>query len=69
MSQVGAAPTGGGDRGGVSSALELMMKSVEYEVKTRALYPYSNNIPVMPAKLGNEAGLIGAATLAFNNID
>ena len=55
--------------GGVSSALELMMKSVEYEVKTRALYPYSNNIPVIPAKLGDEAGLIGAATLAFNNID
>ncbi|MDP6771368.1 MAG: ROK family protein [Anaerolineales bacterium] len=55
--------------GGVSSALDLMMKTAEREVKTRALYPYTNNIPVTTAKLGDEAGLIGAAALAFDNIN
>ena len=55
--------------GGVSSALDLMMKTAESEVKTRALYPYSNNIPVTTAKLGDDAGLIGAAALAFDNIN
>ena len=55
--------------GGVSSALDLMMKTAESEVKTRALYPYTNNIPVTTAKLGDDAGLIGAAALAFDNIN
>ena len=55
--------------GGVSSALDLMKKTAEREVKTRALYPYTNNIPVTTAKLGDDAGLIGAAALAFDNIN
>ena len=46
-----------------------MKKTAEREVKTRALYPYTNNIPVTTAKLGDEAGLIGAAALAFDNIN
>jgi len=54
--------------GGVSSALDLMMKSTEHEIKTRSLYPYSHKIPVIVAKLADEAGLIGAAALAFDNI-
>jgi len=45
------------------------MKTAESEVKTRALYPYTNNIPVTTAKLGDDAGLIGAAALAFDNIN
>ena len=54
--------------GGVSSALDLMMKSTEHEIKTRSLYPYGHKIPVIVAKLADEAGLIGAAALAFDNI-
>ena len=55
--------------GGVSSALDLMMKAADQEIKTRALYTYDNDIPVVSAKLGDEAGLIGAAALAFDNIN
>tara|TARA_Y100000590_G_scaffold396892_1_gene477998 strand:- start:428 stop:1390 length:963 start_codon:yes stop_codon:yes gene_type:complete len=55
--------------GGVSSALDLMMKAARQEIKVRALYPYDNDIPVVSAKLGDDAGLIGAAALAFDNIN
>jgi len=54
--------------GGVSSALDLMLESVKREINVRALFPYVDKIPIRSAQLGDEAGLIGAATLAFDNV-
>ncbi|HEX2525153.1 MAG TPA: ROK family protein [Geminicoccus sp.] len=50
--------------GGVSSALDLMAGGIAAEIQARAMAPF-RAVPVVPAALGGDAGLAGAATLAF----
>lgn len=49
--------------GGVVEAGELLLAPAREQVRKHALRPM-NEIPVIPAKLGNRAGMIGAAALA-----
>ena len=49
--------------GGVIAAGDLLLDPVRREVSERALKPM-NQTPIVPATLGNDAGMIGAAALA-----
>lgn len=50
--------------GGVSTALDLMAPGIADEIRVRAMAPF-RTVPVLQAALGGEAGLAGAAALAF----
>lgn len=52
--------------GNVAEAGEFIFKPVREEIKKRVLFP-ANRIKVVKAKLGVDAGLIGAARLVFSN--
>jgi glucokinase len=49
--------------GGVIAAGELLLAPARRELRQRALRPM-NETPILPAALGNDAGMIGAAALA-----
>jgi glucokinase len=49
--------------GGVLAAGDLLLEPARRELRKRALRPM-NKIPVVPAKLGPDAGMIGAAAMA-----
>jgi glucokinase len=49
--------------GGASAAGELLLDPARQELRARALPPM-NETPVKRAELGDDAGMIGAATLA-----
>ncbi len=49
--------------GGVSAAGEFLLASIRETIRERALPAYANHIQVGLAQLGNDAGLIGAASL------
>ncbi len=51
--------------GGVSAAGEFVMKAIEDEVCWRVLKPLRADIRVLPARLGNNAGILGAAGLVL----
>jgi glucokinase len=53
--------------GGVSAAGELLLEPARAEVATRALAPM-NETPVAAAELGPDAGMIGAAVLAVEEL-
>ena len=50
--------------GGVMTAFDLLADGIAAEVGLRAMAPFRAT-PILPAALGDEAGLAGAATLAF----
>lgn len=50
--------------GGVSNALDLMDGGIAREIQARAMAPF-RSVPFMAAALGGDAGLAGAAALAF----
>jgi glucokinase len=50
--------------GGAATAGELLLEPAREELRSRALPPM-NRTPVVPAALGPEAGMIGAATMAL----
>ena len=50
--------------GGAAAAGELLLAAAREELRSRALPPQSST-PVVPAELGPDAGLIGAATMAL----
>ena len=54
--------------GGVVAAGELLIGPARQELASRALPPM-NETPVAPAQLGPEAGMIGAATMAFAEVE
>lgn len=54
--------------GGAMAAGELMLGPARDELAARALRPM-NKTPVLPAELGPEAGLIGAATMALEELE
>ena len=50
--------------GGVGSCLDLMQAGIDRTIQARAMAPY-RDVPVVAAQLGANAGLIGAASLVF----
>jgi glucokinase len=53
--------------GGVMAAGELLREPAQAELRARALPPM-NEIPVVAAELGPDAGMVGAATMALDEI-
>jgi glucokinase len=51
--------------GGISAAGDFVMQAVQESVIRHVLKPLRNEIRVLPAKLGNNAGLLGAAGLVM----
>ena len=54
--------------GGVMAAGDLLLEPARAEVAARALGPNSEEVRIVPASLGVEAGMIGAAALAFQGM-
>lgn len=54
--------------GGVLAAGELLLGPARAEVAARALRPSRDIVRIVPARFGHEAGMIGAATLAFDSL-
>ena len=54
--------------GGVMAAGDLLLDPARAELRSRALAPMSET-PVVPAALGPEAGVIGAATMALLELE
>jgi glucokinase len=55
--------------GGVSGAGELLLGPARAEVAARALPPSKDLVQIVPAAFGVEAGMIGAAALAFDGLE
>jgi glucokinase len=55
--------------GGVLAAGEMVLEPARAEVAARALPPSRDNVRVVAAHYGSEAGMIGAAALAFDALD
>jgi glucokinase len=54
--------------GGVIAAGELLLEPARAEVAARALPPSKDEVKIVAARFGDEAGMIGAATLAFDGL-
>jgi glucokinase len=54
--------------GGVIGAGELLLGPARAEMRRRALPPSRDEVRIVPARFGVEAGMIGAATLAFDGL-
>ena len=54
--------------GGVMAAGELLLEPARAEVRARALPP-QNATPVVAAELGPDAGMVGAATMALDELE
>ncbi|MDQ6745097.1 MAG: ROK family protein [Actinomycetota bacterium] len=54
--------------GGVIAAGELLLTPARAAVAERALPPSRDEVEVVPAHFGIEAGMVGAATLAFDGL-
>ncbi len=54
--------------GGVIAAGELLLAPARAEVAARALPPSRDEMQIVPARFGVEAGMIGAAALAFEGL-
>jgi glucokinase len=54
--------------GGVIAAGDLLLQPARDEVAVRALRPNKDIVRIVPAHFGNEAGMLGAAALAFDGI-
>lgn len=55
--------------GGISAAADFFLPSIKAEIERRVLASSRINLRILPAKLGNEAGIVGAAKLAFSIIN
>ncbi|WP_293130801.1 ROK family protein [Microcoleus sp. bin38.metabat.b11b12b14.051] len=51
--------------GGISAASEFFLPAVQAEIERRVLPSSRENLQLLVAKLGNEAGMVGAAKLAL----
>ncbi|MGI9534023.1 MAG: ROK family protein [Thermodesulfobacteriota bacterium] len=55
--------------GGLSNAWDLFIDSTNSEIKQRALEGPKSNLKIYRAELGDDAGIIGSAYLAFNKLE
>jgi glucokinase len=55
--------------GGVVAAGELLLAPARAELAARALRPSRDLVRVIPARFGDEAGMLGAALLALDAVD
>lgn len=55
--------------GGVSFAGDLLFEPIRATVAERAPAAYREGVDIVPAGLGDNAGLLGAAALAFENLE
>ncbi len=51
--------------GGVSASAEFFLPTVEAEIELRVLKSSRDRLQLLPAELGNQAGMVGAAKLAW----
>ncbi len=51
--------------GGISAAPKFVYQSIEKTVKSRVLQPHKGGIRILRSKLGNPAGIVGAACLVI----
>lgn len=54
--------------GGIARAGELIFAPIERAVKQRTMKFFNENLRIVPAQLGNDAGIIGSATLALETL-
>ncbi len=54
--------------GGIAKAGKILFDAMNETVKSRALKPIAERAIVIPAELGNRAGILGAGALAFEEI-
>jgi glucokinase len=54
--------------GGVSDLGELLLQPAREAVRTAAMSPGREKVEIVRAKLGNEAGLVGAALAAWHGL-
>jgi hypothetical protein len=50
----------------VIEGMRELIPQVEYRVRKMALPPAVENLQILPAQLGNDAGVVGAASLAMH---
>ncbi len=55
--------------GGVLASMDLMLPWAIRAIEERAIVPYDGGVPVVVSELGDDAGLLGAAALAFDAYD
>jgi glucokinase len=54
--------------GGVMGAGEMLLEPARREVQKRALPPSRDNVSIVAAEFGHEAGMVGAAALALDGV-
>ena len=54
--------------GGVIAAGEMLLEPARREVRARALSPSRDHVRVVAARFGAEAGMLGAALLAWERV-
>jgi glucokinase len=54
--------------GGVMGAGEMLLEPARREVRKRALPPSRDNVRIVAAEFGHEAGMVGAAALALDGL-
>jgi len=52
--------------GGVAGALDLFIGKTREEIDKRSFREPAERVKLVPAKLGDDAGILGAARLAFS---
>lgn len=55
--------------GGTSKAGKILLKAIENSIKQHGVTDIVKDIKVLPAKLKNRAGILGAASLVLNSIN
>ncbi|MGB5632364.1 MAG: ROK family protein [Waterburya sp.] len=55
--------------GGISASSEFFLPSTSKEIEKRVVSPSRTGLQLLTAKLGNQAGMLGAAKLVWNEIN
>jgi glucokinase len=55
--------------GGISASCEFFLSSTLAEIEQRVVSPSRIGLQLLPAQLGNQAGMLGAAKLIWNEIE
>ncbi len=55
--------------GGIARAGDLIFSPIEQAVKQRTIRYFNEKLRIVPAQLGNDAGIIGCATLALDEAE